>query len=236
MWPIREARLSLSKIADYWSREISPPASQRDLIAELIKAYWRGELQLTGITGRLRLLRSLHEGFRDQIAFAVQDCPEPEQFESLPDGGGQLIRPVRVPIPPGDSSTWSEGDCADAFEALAQEWEWMPDDILERALPGFAGAELAREQFIGWIGPKGFPAPRFWGAMALGAEELNTWMTKYAKAEIAGTGAPPKRDLAITACRAQKQCTYRQALAAWNGLPSSLKRSPRQSDRTSRRP
>ena len=45
MFPIPSGRkLSFVEIAKYWSREISPSASPRELRDAISKAWWRGEL------------------------------------------------------------------------------------------------------------------------------------------------------------------------------------------------
>jgi hypothetical protein len=64
-----------------------------------------------------------------------------------------------------------------------------------------------------------------------GERTPNGWMADYAKAQLALNGAPAKREDALRACREGACCTYRKALEAWNGLPVSMKRKPRETDR-----
>jgi hypothetical protein len=66
---------------------------------------------------------------------------------------------------------------------------------------------------------------------ALAATE---WMTAYAMNYLAERGVPCKRDDTLAACQSgtRPHSTYRQALAAWKALPSNLKRTRQQTDRT----
>jgi hypothetical protein len=62
MFPISADRdLSYVEIADYWSREIHPRASRREIRDELAKAWWRGELSGFHDISRVGLLRALHK-------------------------------------------------------------------------------------------------------------------------------------------------------------------------------
>jgi hypothetical protein len=66
-----------------------------------------------------------------------------------------------------------------------------------------------------------------------GALAATEWMTTYATNYLAERGVPCKRDGTLAACRSgtRPHSTYRQALAAWNALPSNLKRTRQQTDR-----
>jgi hypothetical protein len=162
LFPVPEDRLSCAKIVRYWSREVRPQASPRELLNEIVKAYWRGELQPSGAPDRLSVLKSLDQLYRGRITFALAGEPDPTQLEHLPDGGARVLLRVRVPLPSADPGDWSKENCADAFEALAREWEAVPQVIQEDVLPAIVGGELGREQFVTWITKKGFERPRFW--------------------------------------------------------------------------
>jgi hypothetical protein len=60
MFPIADDKLSIPQIADYWAREICPPASPAELQILIEKAWWRGELVGDGAS-RLTLLRAFHQ-------------------------------------------------------------------------------------------------------------------------------------------------------------------------------
>jgi hypothetical protein len=84
MFPISDDTMSFSNIADYWSREIKPSASVLELLKELERAWWRGEIVgETGLT-RLNLIRYLFKSTDDfGIVFVVDDQPGPPETKSL---------------------------------------------------------------------------------------------------------------------------------------------------------
>jgi hypothetical protein len=45
MFPIAKPALSFGEIADYWTREIHPPASWEEILRTLESAWWLGELR-----------------------------------------------------------------------------------------------------------------------------------------------------------------------------------------------
>ena len=53
MFPIAKPALSFGEISDYWSREISPPASSNELLNILVSAWWLGELRGGSVNSRL---------------------------------------------------------------------------------------------------------------------------------------------------------------------------------------
>ncbi|MDR3524064.1 MAG: hypothetical protein P4L66_08155 [Acetobacteraceae bacterium] len=60
-------------------------------------------------------------------------------------------------------------------------------------------------------------------------EMAKAWMIAYCNVK---DGAPlRKRDSAIQECMDATRCTWREALAAWNAVPSKFKRASRQNDR-----
>lgn len=61
MFPIpSERKLSVVEVAEYWSREIKPPASAQELRDVISKAWWRGELLATNGASRLSVLRGYY--------------------------------------------------------------------------------------------------------------------------------------------------------------------------------
>jgi len=64
MFPIAEATLSLHDIAEYWSREIHPPASWQEVFQTLESAWWLGELLGNSGRTRLQLLKNMFTSMR----------------------------------------------------------------------------------------------------------------------------------------------------------------------------
>ena len=101
MLRIAKATLSFLEISDYWSREISPPASSNELLDTLVSAWWLGELRGDSVRSRLELLKTMFTSMdRDDlgIVFIVGDDAGPPPVE-LPDGflKVDLRHQIRVP-------------------------------------------------------------------------------------------------------------------------------------------
>lgn len=161
MFPIPSGRtLSFIEIGKYWSRDRSSFASSEELQITLSKAWWRGELVAENGPSRLNLLRALYSTCADFIAFAIPDVEEPQQWRSLADGTIELIRPVRVPIPNAHPDTWTDLDCAEAFEAIANAWE---EELFDLIAPIVMGVVLTQGEFNQWINESKYRRPNFWG-------------------------------------------------------------------------
>lgn len=122
MFPIPSGRkLSFFEICKYWSREIKPSASSQELRITLSKAWWRGELAAANGPNRVDLLRALYSTCADFLAFIIPDETEPPETEPLDDSLVDVR--ARVPLPSPDYDTWTEADCVEAFEAIADAWD-----------------------------------------------------------------------------------------------------------------
>jgi hypothetical protein len=109
---IGEPTLSFDEISKHWSRE--EHYSQDELLDELVRAWWRGEIRCKSGVTRLELLKRMFERMHDRdhpaIVFIVgQDTTR--ELDSRP----------RIPVPSRDASSWDEGACRDAFDALARQ-------------------------------------------------------------------------------------------------------------------
>jgi hypothetical protein len=163
MFPIGDATLSFREIANYWSREIQPPASRNELLRVLESAWWLGEIRGNSRLSRLEFLKGMYRTLHDRddlgIIFIVMDDAEKSRVEELPAGGALVDLRRRIPLPSGDTEMWNESTCSDAFRALAEtsSTESYPD-----VRPIFASIELGHEEFIRWAAKRGFSKPRFW--------------------------------------------------------------------------
>jgi len=121
MFPIAEATLSLERIAEYWSREIHPPASWQEIIHTLWRAWWLGEFRAHSAHSRLQFLKAMFTSMhRDDlgIVFIVGDSgPLPLEF---PEGSQEAGRRYKIRVPSSDTESWDEAACRDAFQALAE--------------------------------------------------------------------------------------------------------------------
>ena len=87
MFPISATRkLSFATVANYWSREMTPCATSEELLGELAKAWWRGELIASG-AGRADVLRAIYRHPPECVVFVFADDCRP----SAPVGQNGLI-------------------------------------------------------------------------------------------------------------------------------------------------
>jgi hypothetical protein len=163
MFPISDDTLPLRDIADFWSREIRPPATFNELLRCLESAWWRGEFIGEGALSRLKLLQHLFQSQFDLgIVFVVGDESEAPEAKQLPDGAVEIdIRP-RIRVPSADADTWIETNCVLAYEDLAATSFLTNHPTMRPVLFGF---QLSRREFMEWLSRRGSARPTFWGAI-----------------------------------------------------------------------
>lgn len=112
MFPIGETTLSFEEISNYWSREITPPASSNELLDLLVSAWWRGEIRGNSRFTRLERLKRMFERMQDidraAIVFLVGQDTNQSSTQELPHGSLRVdIRPL-LRVPSRDVSVWDE--------------------------------------------------------------------------------------------------------------------------------
>jgi hypothetical protein len=161
MFPIPSGQtLSFIDIADYWSREIKPSASQHELRSTISKAWWRGELVAANGPNRVQLLRALYLKCAECIAFSIPGAPEPPCSRVLDDGRVEVYLLPRIPLPNAQPDTWIDANCAEAFNAIAEAWDEKVFSLLAIEVPFIV---LTRSEFIQWTEKFGYTPPTFWG-------------------------------------------------------------------------
>jgi hypothetical protein len=162
MFPIAESTLTFGKIADYWSREISPPASCDEILRTLESAWWLGELRGNSGPTRLQRLKNMFTSMRHRdhlgIVFIVSDCVGPLPVE-LPDGSLMVDLRHQIRVPSSNTENWDEAACRDAFHALAKT---CSKESYPELTVGFILTELSYEGFSTWCTKRGFSIPTFW--------------------------------------------------------------------------
>jgi hypothetical protein len=160
MFPRSAEKLPLLEIADFWSREIIPRASHKELLALLESAWWQGELTGNSALDRLQFLKKMfksrREPYMQSVVFASpNDAGQPTEIP-LPDGRA-VVRP-RISVP-DEADDWTEDSCTDAFETLASlpSQEYFP--LLSYSI---CFIDLTPEEFFGWIRTRGYDVPTFW--------------------------------------------------------------------------
>lgn len=152
MFPVPSSQLlTISKVADYWSREMKPPARRDELFGLLVKAWWRGDLAASGAQ-RLDVLKAIHKHPPSWITFE-----DDQQIKELPDG----IVEVRqfVPLPKSNPNSWTDDDCTEAFRVIAEIWDSSDFELLA---PVVYGLELTEAEFTRWVGSSGYKKGTFW--------------------------------------------------------------------------
>jgi hypothetical protein len=163
MFPIGSATLSFRDIANYWSREIEPTASQNELLGVLESAWWLGEIRGNSRWSRLGCLKGMYRALHDRnglgIVFVAGEDVDKARVEELPDGSGLFDCRLPVHLPSHDTNTWDEETCEGAFRTLAQtsSTESYPD-----LTPVFTLIELSYDEFTGLLEKRGYRKPGFW--------------------------------------------------------------------------
>jgi hypothetical protein len=171
MFPIAKAALSLDKIAEYWSREIQPPASWQEIFHTLESAWWLGEFRAHSAHSRLQLLKNMFTSMRHRddlgIVFIVGDCAGPQEAD--------LRYEIRVPS--NNTETWDEAACRGAFQALAEisSTESYPEFVVVLTL-----IQLSYEEFSTWCTKRVFSMPTFWKPrdQVVAQKERKTWQAR----------------------------------------------------------
>jgi hypothetical protein len=112
------------------------------------------------------------------------------------------------PVPDRDPATWTEEECAPAFESVANFWPYERIPGLALTSPfALLAVGLTRTEFMAWIIAKGYHRPSFWGPFPPIAEAVSQAST--ATAELAGNEPrrrgpkPKKREGVIAQMRAE---------------------------------
>ena len=160
MFPIpSERKLSVVEIANYWSREIEPSASPQELRDVIGKAWWCGELIAANGSSRLSVLRGYYSRSAHFVAFAIPDVQEAPQWMPNGEGEMELVRPLRVPLPNANPDTWTEANCASAFDAIADQWK---EAMISPSALIFLDIVLTSKEFFQWVDAIGYRRPSFW--------------------------------------------------------------------------
>ena len=149
MFPIpAEQTLTLLRVADYWSREVQPAASPREVLSELIARWWLGELCQVGGPSRIQVLR----------AVMSRELFVRPGFEL---GRHERIVRFSVPFPETTPPLWTEAACEAAYVAVSEQWVLVEGDpVIE---PLVAAVEIDRDSFVAWLVRRGAVVPKFWG-------------------------------------------------------------------------
>lgn len=71
----------------------------------------------------------------------------------------EFVRPLRVPLPSADFDTWTDANCAPAFDALAEQWR---EAVISPSAPLFLDIVLTSREFFQWVDGCGYKHPTFW--------------------------------------------------------------------------
>jgi hypothetical protein len=143
--------LTFSKVADYWSRDMKPPARRDELFDFLVKAWCRGDLAASGAR-RVDVLKAIHKHPSSWITFE-----DDQQIKELPDGSVGVRR--LVPLPKSNPDSWTDDDCTEAFHVIAEIWD---SSNFEHVVPVVRGLELTEAEFTRLVGSSIYNRGTFW--------------------------------------------------------------------------
>lgn len=159
MYPISERELTVSEIAEHWLKHRDDKATASDLVSELLKRFWLGELPLRAPLSAetweraelLAVLRKVLSEPKVEQLFAPLDEPTTESGEMV------VELPPRVKLP-AEPTQWTKAALEQAYCAMAQR-----KDEHYTALPlPIAEFLVRREDFAALCDREGWPRPGFW--------------------------------------------------------------------------
>jgi len=175
MFPIAEATLSLHDIAEYWSREIHPPASWQEVFQTLESAWWLAELRGNSGRTRLQLLKNMFTSMRHRddlgIVFIAGSRAAPPPVK-LPDKSLKVDLRHQIRVPSANTDSWDEAACSEAFRTLAKTCsvESYPDYA-----PYFSSIQLSYQEFNTWRAKRGYDVAGFWKPRDKPVAPHETW-------------------------------------------------------------
>lgn len=157
MYPLADTELALHDLVGHWLKHREDQATASDLISELLKRFWLGELPLRAH------LRDQPWDRRELLAVLRTILPK-EEVEQLFAPEDEPVNEFVVEIPPrvrlpADPSAWSEVALDAAYAALAKRrsGDYTPD-----SLPALSAFLVHRDDFGALCERLGWPRPRFW--------------------------------------------------------------------------
>jgi hypothetical protein len=145
--------LSFPEVADYWSREMKPPASRDELFELLVKAWWRGDLVASGAQ-RVDVVKAIHKFPPSWVTFEAN-----QEIKELPDGIVEVRR--FVPLPKSKPDSWMDDDCTVAFQVIAEIWDSSDFKLL---VPVVWGLKLREAEYTRWVESCGYHRGTFWAS------------------------------------------------------------------------
>lgn len=160
MYPLSSRQLSVHELAAHWLKHRADKATASDLVSELLKRFWLGELPLRSPGephpwARRELLAVFRRALPDSKVEQLFAPPEQPASEC---GDVVIELPSRIQLP-DDPSEWTDVALEQAYLSLAQyESRHYP----ELVVPGIAALVIDREDFAALCDQQGWPRPGFW--------------------------------------------------------------------------
>jgi hypothetical protein len=168
MLPIRESVLHLADIAEYWSRELHGVRTQPEIYAELLSAFWQGQLDVVHVHNLhpidrrsvLKGINSTREVIPEHPGFTLVDSAEmiPPGVERHPDGSVTIIDGLYIVLPSNDAD-WTDEIVNAAYDQFTKI---RLDDFHELLKPPIVGLGATKEAFAAYCDLMGWDRPRFW--------------------------------------------------------------------------
>ena len=177
MLPIQENALSLSWIAEHWSREIGGLRTTAEIHHELLAAFWRDEVGGVGgderkIVDRVTFLKCIALK-RDHPGFGLVDNPEEISPKATLHADGSVTVDMQTYITlPSDQSRWTDDIVGIACDELAKlSWE----DYHDLVKPGVNALRSTRHNLASYCKTAGYALPRFWFGEPGGRDEFRSF-------------------------------------------------------------
>ena len=167
MYPLRDDHIRLGELANYWCRDMPQRQVEEEVLSLLVKAYWRGELQIRGANDlkpfkRTELIKIIEDHERPKgdeakiLIGASEDELPPKQIDNT-DGSFSIDLRPRLILP--KKHPWPASVVAGAFETMSNvNWE----DYASSMRAGLVCCMVGKDDFAEFCDAQGYDRPKFW--------------------------------------------------------------------------
>lgn len=183
MYPLRDDHIPLGDLASHWCRDLPQHPTENEIRTLLVKAYWRGELQIR-TRADLKLLK------RSDVIKIIEDNERPKgdaadiligiSEDELPpkqtdDTNGSISIDLRPRLILSEHHPWPANVIDRAVETMSKvNWEDYPPAIQA----GTACCMVSKEDFAEFCDASSYDRPRFWFKQTANPTQISSALIK----------------------------------------------------------
>jgi hypothetical protein len=167
MYPLHDDHINLGDITKYWSRDLTQRPPEEELLALLIKAYWKGELQIRKLNDLkpleaidfIKIIESQERQRKNDADILIGTSTDELPLEQIAhtDGSASIDLRPRLILP--EDQSWSDKIVNRAIKTLSQvDWKDYPTAVRS----GIFLCMIAKDDFAEFCDTRNFDRPKFW--------------------------------------------------------------------------